>query len=173
MAEINLSNSAGRDAVVNMEGLATPIRVRWVDTQGRQANCVRFLKSTIDRDLESLKKQSGGIEGVGSLLIHGDADVDLETVGTLMTTTSRVYINRDDQLVYRVQEFEIIRNPDGEERERRLRERPPQNVSGEIPLRWSGVYLKRRDVVRRFVFSNKLQLTHINGLTYDFLFAMA
>jgi hypothetical protein len=156
-----------------MEGAVTPVRVRWVDQLGRQANSVRFLKSAIDRDLESIQKLAGGIEGVASLLIHGDNDVDVETVGTLMTTTSRVYINRDNQLVHRVQQFEIVRHPDGTERDRRPKERAPQNVSGEIPIRWSGVYLKRTDVVRRFVFSNKLQLTHINGLTYDFLFAMA
>ncbi|MEM9413397.1 MAG: hypothetical protein AAGA30_19975, partial [Planctomycetota bacterium] len=32
---------------------------------------------------------------------------------------------------------------------------------------------KKKEAIRKFVFANKLQLTHINGLTYDFLFDMA
>ena len=33
--------------------------------------------------------------------------------------------------------------------------------------------IKKEEACRKFVFSNKVQLMHINGLTYDFLFNMA
>src|SRR3990170_2735771 len=33
--------------------------------------------------------------------------------------------------------------------------------------------MKKTEVFNRFVFQSKAQLTHVNGLTYDFLFAMA
>jgi hypothetical protein len=49
----------------------------------------------------------------------------------------------------------------------------PPNVSVDVPLRWTGRLVDKAEASRRFVFSAKMQLTHINGLTYDFLFAMA
>jgi hypothetical protein len=173
MPEINICNSAGRDATVTMETAATPLRVRWVDKNGRQAHNVRVLKASLDHDLEALLQQNQTIENVGQALIDGDPEIDFESVGTFLTTTSRVYVDANRELVHRIQQFEIVRNPDGSERERRLREIVPQNVSGDVPLRWSGVFIKRAVAVRRFVFSNKLQLMHINGLTYDFLYGIA
>ena len=173
MPEINLCNEAGRDAAVSMESVMMPLRVRWVDDKGRQARNVRVLKSTLDHDIDSLKKSADGIKNVAQSIIDGDPDVDMEMAGSFLTMTSRVYINTENEIVHRVNQFEVIKNPDGSERERRVLERTQQNVTSEMPLRWSGVYLKRSDVVRKFIFGNKLQLTHINGLTYDFLFAMA
>ncbi len=174
MPEINLCNAAGRDAVVNMENVNEPLQVRWIDPEGRQARNIRFLKSTLDQDIDSLKKVADASEtSVGQMLIAGDPDVDLESVGSLMFNTSRVYVNPDNQILHRATAYEIIKDPDGTERERRPLERTTPNVSGELPLSWSGVYIKRSEVVKKFVFANKLQLTHINGLTYDFLFEMA
>ena len=173
MPEINICNSAGRDASVTMETVATPLRVRWVDNNGRQARSVRVLKATLDDDLDALVNQNEGIENVGQALVDSDPEIDFESVGTFLTATSRVYVDSNRNLVHRINQFEVIRDPDGSVRERRPREVAPQNVSGEFPLRWSGVFVKRNEVVRKFIFANKLQLMHINGLTYDFLFGIA
>jgi hypothetical protein len=173
MPEINISNAAGRDAVVNMESVMATMRVRWVDQHGRQARNIRILKSTLNQDIDSLQQAAEGIDNVADQLIHADPDVDIEAIGTFLTTTSRVYVNSSNEIVHRVQQFEIIKNPDGSIRDRRVLQRSQQNVSGEIPIKWSGIYVKRSEVVHKFVFANKLQLFHINGLTYDFLFAMA
>lgn len=173
MPEINLCNEAGRDAAVSMESVMMPLRVRWVDDKGRQARNIRILKSTLDQDINSLKKSAEGIDKVAQTIIDGDPDVNMEVAGSFLNLTSRVYINTENEIVHRVNQFEVIKNPDGSERERRVLERTQQNVTSEMPLRWSGVYLKREEAVRKFIFVNKLQLTHINGLTYDFLYAMA
>ena len=173
MPEINICNSADRDATVTIETVATPQRVRWVDANGRQASSVRVLKASLDHDLEALVQQNNTIENVGQALIDGDPEIDFESVGTFLTATSRVYVDFKRDLVHRINFFESIRNPDGSERERRPREIAPQNVSGDIPLRWSGVFIKRAEAVRKFIFASKLQLMHINGLTYDFLFGIA
>lgn len=173
MPEINISNSAGRDAIVTMETVNAPVRVRWLDEQGRQANSVRVLKSTLDLDLGALQKQFGDVRGVGQALIQGDPEIDIETVGCFLQNTSRVYVDSEGKIVHKVQSFEVIRNPDGSEREKRVKELMPQNVSADVPLRWSGKLIPKAEAARRFVFAAKLQLTHINGLTYDFLFNMA
>lgn len=173
MPEINISNSAGRDAVVTMETVVTPAKVRWLDDQGRQAHSIRVLKSTLDLDIDALVEKSGSVSQVSEVLIHGDPEIDIETIGAFLKNTSRVYIDKDSKLVHKVQAFEVIRNPDGSEREKRPREMTPQNVSIDVPLRWSGRMIKKSEACRKFVFASKMQLTHINGLTYDFLFEMA
>ncbi len=174
MPEINLCNNAGRDAVVNMESVTVPLQVRWIDNEGRQARNVRFLKSTIDHDIEALSTTAKESEqDVFELLVNQDADVDMELVGSFLFNTSRAYVNDSNEILHRVMQYEVIRTPDGKERDRRPAERTNPNVSSEIPLQWSGVFIKKTEAVSKFVFQNKLQLTHINGLTYDFLFEMA
>ena len=173
MPEINITNDVGRDAVVSMQSVSTPLKVRWVDHEGRQAKSVRFLKSTLDHDLDSLTEKLGDISKVGAALITDDPEIDIENVGSFLSETSRVYIDNEAKIVHRIKQFEIVHNPDGTERERRPKEQTPQNVSSDSPLGWSGRFVKKADVVRKFVFANKLQLSHINGLTYDFLYGIA
>lgn len=173
MGEINLSNSAGRDAVVSTDTAAPPPQVRWLDDRGRQAFPIRILKSDIRRDYGALLAAHGEPEAVAKALIEGDPELDIETFGSFLTETSRVFIAATGELVHRVKKYEILRNPDGSERERRPRVRVRQNVAGPEPLRWSGRMVDKAEACRRFVFSARLQLTHINGLTYDFLYAMA
>lgn len=173
MGEINLSNSIGRDAVVSTDAAAPPPQVRWLDERGRQAMPTRILKSEIGHDYAALLAEHGDPEGVAKALIEGDPELDVETFGSFLTETSRVYIDQDGEMVHRVKQIEIIRNPDGSERERRPRQRVRQNISAPEPLRWSGRMVDKAKACRRFVFGARLQLTHINGLTYDFLYAMA
>ncbi len=173
MPEISLCNDAGRDAAVTMESVFKPLRVRWVDEKGRQAHSVRILKSTLDLDVAALSETHGQLEEVSKALVSGDPEVDMEIVGTLLANTSRVYVNPGRQIVHRVEQFEIVKNPDGTEREKRTRELSVKNVSEQTPLKWSGVFIKREVAIRKFLFSNKLQLFHINGLTYDFLYGIS
>ena len=173
MPEINISNEAGRNAAVNMESVRVPLRVRWLDGQGRPATSVRVLKSTFDHDLNALAEEFEGVENVGQALIDGDPEVNMEIVGSFLSSTSRVYVDKDQKLVHRVQQFDVVHDPDGTVRERRPREASTQNVSNEFPLRWTGKFIDKAEAIRKFVFLNKIQLMHVNGLTYDFLYDMA
>jgi hypothetical protein len=173
MPELNIVNSAGRDATINLESVTTPLKVRWLDPDGRQAQNVRVLKSTIELDVDALTEKFGDLQGVGEALIREDPEIDLEHTGSFLRNTSRVFIDTHRQMVHKVQQFDIIRNPDGSQRDRRPRVVPPQNVTEELPLQWSGKMIKKSDACRRFVFIAKQQLMHINGLTFDFLYGMA
>jgi hypothetical protein len=75
--------------------------------------------------------------------------------------------------VHKVKQFEVIRNPDGTERERRPKKIAQPNCATETPLKWSGKLMKKKDVYNKFVFAGKRQIVHVSGLTYDFLFNMA
>jgi hypothetical protein len=173
VGEINICNSAGRDAIVATQSVQSPFKVRWVDEQFRQAGSVRILKAPILHDGDALRAQFGELGRVAEALVEGDPEIDLENIGRVLRDTSRVYVNPDRQIVHKVQFWEIVRNPDGSERERRPRKLLDPNIAGELPLRWSGVFIQKEEACRRFVFSGKIQLHHINGLTFDFLYAMA
>jgi hypothetical protein len=84
-----------------------------------------------------------------------------------------VYVDTEGKIVHKVQEWEIVRNPDGTEKERRPRKAPLPNTATETPLRWSGKLMKKSEVYNKYVFAAKQQIVHVNGLTYDFLYGMA
>jgi len=173
MPEINIANSSGRDAVVMTESVSSVQKVRWLDSQGRQAASVRLLKASIDHDMGALLDAAGSVNQVSQALIDGDPEIDLENTGRFLRETSRVYVSPKREIARKMQFFEIVRNPDRTERERRPRQVLDTNLAGESPLRWSGVLIKKEEACRKFVFSNKVQLHHINGLTFDFLYNMA
>jgi hypothetical protein len=173
MGEINLSNSKNRDAVVATHSVRIPMKVRWLDEQGRQSTTARLLKASLDRDLAALEKAAGGIDKIAAALVQGDPEIDLERYGKFLKDTSRVYVDPDGKVVRKVILQEVIRNPDGTERERRPKKRPAPNTATETPLKWSGKLMKKSEVYNRFVFSGKMQIVHVNGLTYDFLFGIA
>jgi hypothetical protein len=173
MGTMNLSNSKGRDAVVGAQTVVKPIKVRWLDEQGRQSQSARVMKSDLSHDLSALETQAGGRDKIASLLVAGDPEIDLEAFGTLLKETSRVYVNPEGKMVHQVKQFEILKNPDGTERERRPKKVAQPNVAAESPLKWSGKLMKKKDVYNKFVFAGKRQIVHVSGLTYDFLFNMA
>lgn len=173
MAEINIANAAGRDAVVVTSSMRSARKIRWLDHRGRQAQTIRLLKASIDRDAEALAEAYGSIAAVAPALVDGDPEIDFEQTGRALKDTSRVYIDARRQVVHRVSFWEIVHNPDGSVRDRRPRNQADPNLTGETPLKWSGRYVKKDEAVRKFVFSGKVQLRHVNGLTYDFLYGMA
>jgi hypothetical protein len=158
---------------VTAENLGAAIKVRWLDDRGRQANSMKFLKAPIDKDVEALKSQFGNLGAVANALVESDPEIDFEHTGQFLRETTRVYIGPDRNIVHRAEFWDVIRNPDGTERERRPRKLLDANIAGELPLRWSGKFIPKEEACRKFVFSGKVQLQHVNGLTYDFLYGMA
>ena len=59
MPEINIADSAGRDALVAIESVASTRKIRWVDAQGRQSSTARLMKGPITHDIEALKAKHG------------------------------------------------------------------------------------------------------------------
>ncbi len=173
MPQIAISNSKGRDASVVAESVRVPMRMWWIDVEDRIATSAKILKGTIDRDYDALLQKFGTPEKVAEAMLDADPEIDLESVGRYLRETSRVYVNSDRQVVYGVNQVEVVRNPDGTEKLRRPKKLPVPNVSPEQPLLWSGKLLAKKEVFNKFVMVSKLQLVHINGLTYDFLYDIA
>jgi hypothetical protein len=131
------------------------------------------MRGRIDRDYDALLAKYGAADKIADELIAGDPELDVESFGSYMRDTSRVYVNSDRQIVYGVSQVEIVRNPDGSEKARRPKKVPTPNISPEQPLQWSGKLLPKKEAFSKFVMVSKLQIVHVNGLTYDFLFDIA
>lgn len=179
MGSINLTNSKGRDAMVATRRSGNTLRVRWLDGKGRQAENVRICRAPLDHEIDAIKKSLSAGDDAESLnrvtdaLIAGDPEIDLERTGGYLRDTSRVYVDPEQKIITAAASWEIVRNPDGSVRERRPEKSAEPNVATETPLRFSGKLLKKSEVWNRFVFSTKLQVVHINGLTYDFLYELS
>lgn len=169
---LNISNSHNRDAVVAVEGLVEQQLVRYVDKDGKVTNNMRVLKADTEHELPVLLKKEKNLEGVARRLIKEDAELDLELTGMFLTDTSKVYVS-ERGIVHLIEEFELVYKPDGTLKERRPRKKLLQNINSEIPVRWTGKFIKKEDAVTKFVFTNTKQVVHINGLTFDFLYKMA
>ncbi len=173
MPNINITDSRKRDAVVKAESVRIYEPVQYVGPKGGQAYTRKVLKATVEHDYESLSEDAGSPEALGKALIESDPEVDLERFGMFLWNVSRVYINEDEEIVFRVEQNELVKDPWGKLKERRPRRRAEANVDADIPLTWTGHMIDKHEAVRRFVFSSKMQIVHINGLTYDFLHGMA
>ena len=170
---INIRNPKGRDAVVAFEAVGPKREVAFVDEKGKPVHTQKLLKSDVEHDLPSLlKKKKNNLNALARDLVKSDPEIDLEKVGMFLADTSRVYVSKRG-IIHLVEEWENVKNPDGTQRERRKREKAPQNINTDIPLRWTGRFIKKDEAAHKFIFTNKRQLIHVNGLTYDFLYEMA
>lgn len=173
MPNINIADARGRDAVVKAESVRERAELRYIGPRGQPLWPRRILKATTAQSYEALIAAHGDDAGLAKALVAADPEVDVEQAGQFLWGLSRVYVNAKDELVYRVSQTEIVRNTDGSERERRPRRQLDANVDTEIPLSWTGKTIAKSEAVRRFVFGTKLQIVHVNGLTFDFLYDMA
>jgi hypothetical protein len=171
MRAIHLANEKKRDAEVGFAALSKKSSITMVLPDGRAGRNVKFIKSMAD--LETLVKTYGDLTKTGEALIAGDPELDLELVGKFIPKTHKLYMTADNAIAYRVNMIQVVRNPDGSEKERRDFTKLLNNVTGEFPVQWSGRKFPKDEALRKFVFTRKYQIRHTSGLTYDFLYAMA
>jgi hypothetical protein len=169
--ELTLCNAAGRDAQVATDSVKLAVRIRRLDAEGRQCQPARILKGTLDRGHAALIERYS--DKLAAELIRADPELDVQTLGRFLRLgeSSRVWVNAARRVVHAVTHTEIIRNPDGSEKARRPHRLLSANL--QLPLAWSGKLIPRAEAVRKFVFSGARQIRHVNGLTYDFLHAIA
>lgn len=171
MRLLHLANAEGRDTRVAFGAVRSePGPVRGVP--GRQIHFKRYLATT-ERGLdENLQERFG--EEYGQALVDGDPEIDIEAVGRPITETSLVWLTADGEVMHAPPEVvEIIQGPDGQEKERRAPVDNPGNVNDELPIKLASRRVPKADAVRRFVFTRTQQIQHVDGLTFDFLYALA
>ncbi|PIE20063.1 MAG: hypothetical protein CSA66_01680 [Proteobacteria bacterium] len=171
---INLSDAGQRDAQVAIQSAPRPGGWRFVSPAGEPVDYTTLIRTPEGHDFEALSARFGGDEvALGEALIAGDPEVDLELAGRKVGAADRVYIKPDGSFLYAARLVQVVYGPDGDERERKEFLDVEATVNEETPLPWSGRLFDIDTVVHRFALSRKLQLRHVNGLTYDFLRQMA
>jgi hypothetical protein len=171
MRKIRITNAEGRDAVVAYETVRGP-KPPALGLPGRSVTFRRYLSSAPSGTHEALSEAHG--EDYGQALIDGDPEVDMETVGRTLGPTDNVFLSHDGEVLYAPPEqIDVVTGPDGQERSRSAASSTPSNVQGEHPLRWTSRRMPVDALARGFAVRRSLQLHHVDGLTFDFLFAMA
>ena len=113
-------------------------------------------------------------DSLAEALIAEDPEIDLEKVGLKLEGLKKVFLTEEGKVAYGVTLTEHVFNPDGTEKETRPESTTTGNIALEgMPVRWTGKMMPKADALRRFVFKKSYQLRHVNGLTFDFLQAMA
>ena len=171
--QINLADNNGRNAEVIFKSFTKKPLIKTVTTKGEATQTVRVLKSVAQNSYENLLKANESDEAVAQLLITADPEFDNSMTGLFVEQTSKVYINTDLKPVFRIQKTEAVYLPDGTLKEERTPKESIANILAEHPIKPAGKLLSKKEVYNKFVFLKKYQLTHINGLTFDFLYEMA
>jgi len=168
---LHLANAEHRNAIITALPVPAPPAPA-VGRAGSPATFRRFVtagEGTLDADLV----QRHG-EDYAQALIDGDPEIDFETVGRFIESVQAILLSGDGEPLYAAPRLvEVTLAPDGRELSRRDPVDVLPTVTDTIPLRWTGRTMTLGDAVRRFTFRRTLQLRHVDGVTYDFLFDMA
>jgi len=171
---ISLTDAKKRDAQVSAQWPKRTDVVRYVAGDGATLRMERFIRTTDATTLDALVAKSGGPDQVAAALVSGDPEIDLEQIGRPLRDASRVYVRKDGSVLFAARLLQIVHAPDDSVKERRDFVDVEATVSDDTPaLPWTGRLMAPDEVVRKFAMVRKLQLRHVNGLTFDFLYEMA
>ncbi len=173
MKSINIADEEKRDAIVGVDRLSPVAPVIYVEATGRPIRPVRFIKSTRETAWRALREKKPDPAAMARWLAAEDPEIDYTLTGKRLEQTRRVFLKPDGSVAYTLKWQEILYDPEGRETGRREYIDREANISGEIPLRWTGRFITKREGTRAFVTRRVYQLKHVNGLTYDFLYRMA
>jgi hypothetical protein len=169
--KLHISNSANRDATI----VATSLPAKEGTTPAKSGKPVifkRYVAAGEGKLHEALVVELK--DDFAQQLIKSDPEIDMEMVGKVIEETNTVLLTQDNQPLYCAPELqEIIYGPDGKEIERRTPIEVAPNVNEEVPVKWTGKLLPRADLIRKYGIKRSMQLRHVDGVTFDFLFAIA
>ncbi len=173
MNTIYLSDNLKRDALVNLEPKSARTKVNYLLDDGRKSKHVRMIKATKATSFSALLNKAGELDKIADILVEGDPEIDFAATGRFVECTRRVFLDSTGKIAYSVRFMDVIRNPDGSEKEMKAHVIAEQNVATEVPVKWTDKFFPKEKAISMFAFTRKYQVTHINGLTYDFLYNMA
>jgi hypothetical protein len=171
MRKIQLMNEEKRDATLALESVKErPGPVTGVP--GKKLAFRRYLATTEAGTYAKLCEQYAD---VAQALIDGDPEIDLEQVGKLLSDTQTVFLSSKGEVLHASPKLvDVVFGPDGAERERKPAVDIPGNTTEkEAPVRFAGRRMSRSEVVTKFAFRRTVQIKHVDGLSFDFLYKMA
>jgi hypothetical protein len=171
LRRMHVSNADQRNAVIVASSPRIPTGPI-LGKNGKPADFRRFITAGSGRLDEDLRDELG--EDYAQALIEGDPEIDLENVGRFIEGTQSMLMSCNGEPLFAAPHIvEITYGPDGAETERREPIEVASTVNDTVPLRWTGRKIPKAEVVRKFAFRRSMQLQHVDGVTYDFLYGMA
>lgn len=169
--KIHISNATNRDATVVATSI--PAKEKTVPAkEGKPVAFQRYVAAGEGKLHADLTEKLGEI--YSQQLIEGDPEIDFEMVGRNIGDTNTVLLDKNNHPLYCAPEvLEIITGPDGKEVERRTPVEVAPNVNEEVPVKWTGKLIPRADLLRKYAIKRTMQLRHVDGVTFDFLFGIA
>ena len=171
--KVRLEDAKGRDGLVWLSPSPRMAGTEFRALDGGPVRFERIIKSPMDRSESALRRQYKNDDSLVLALIDGDPEIDMEAAGRIAGACDRVWVDPEGTPLYAAQMVEVIYGPDGVEKERRAPVDVDATVGEEMPLRWTGRFFSREEIVRRFAITRKFQFLHTDGLTFDFLHRMA
>ncbi len=171
MRKIHISDSNSKNTFVHFSPTKAPSNP--VRAFGKQkVYSKRLILSGEKSDYENLLTKYE--KKLPEILLNEDPELDLKLIGRPIEKTNTVFVNKKNEILRVAPNWiELIFDQDGNEKERRVPEDRLSNITDDLPIRFTKMKLKRKDAVRKFVFSRTLQLWHSDGLTFEFLFNIA
>lgn len=174
MRSIYLANQKDSDSPVALENARSASAVNFVLEGGDRVQSVRVIKNTVESHYPTLlAKADQQSRELVDLLIEGDPEIDFRYAGKISRSTKQIYLDQDGRISFNLRFQEQVFDNEGQEKERRPYERASANNGKGQPLCWTGRYMPLAQIARKFAFGKVYQLCHTNGLTFDFLYAMA
>jgi hypothetical protein len=170
---LNIGDGKGKNAEIIFSGKTKKRFVKQVTDKGNAVSTIRVLKGGIQNGYDYLLKFAGSDEGIVQSMISSDPEISTVLTGRFISGTSKVYIDSSSRPVFWINKKEHVFLPDGTLKEERDLKETISNILSEYPLRPVGKFLSRKEMVKKLVFAKKYQLSHVNGLTFDFLLGIA
>ena len=171
MRRLHISNSGNRNAVVVGKPAAPPEKIV-LGKAGDAATFRRYLAAGEGFMFADLSEKLG--EDISTALIEGDPEIDFLHVGQFIESTTSMLTTSDGEPMYASPKvMEVTYDALGVETGRKEPVDVASTVNDVIPIRWTGKKLPRNDVAKQFMFKRTIQLQHVDGVTFDFLYGMA
>lgn len=172
MRKINLMNEAARNAEVVIESVRKPKGISTGLPGGKKVSFKRYVAATEGSLHSKLVAQHG--DALAKALIAGDPEIDRELVGREVGETQTVFLSAKGEVLHASPSIvDVLFGTDGGERERKPASDVPANTNEEAPVRFAGRRMSKAEVVTKFAFRRSVQIKHVDGLSFDFLYKMA
>jgi len=156
------------DTVIEITPTHKPLKRHYRAPDGRKVSHLRSLVFDASFRTGILAKK----EGLSDLLKKGDPDVDIDSAGKNLTRTTRIAVDKDLKPIYTFKEWDVMTRPDGTRQERPHTPIHP-NADEAIPVKITDKLLDPIEIATKFVISRSFFLSHIDGVSYKFLFDIA
>ena len=173
MRYIRLTDSKKRDAKVQYISPRKRKAGSYRNSKGEEVRSYRFINDTDSHNPQNLLSSYEDTEELAEQLITDDPEIDLEKAGRMIDYASQVWIAEDGKVLYSAKMMNVVYSPEGDVKSTEDFEDQEPTVMEDIALPWTGKLLPISAVITKFALLRKLQISHLDGLTFDFLYDIA